>query len=150
MDDYIGTPTEAEASFQTLVSLLHHIGLTISEKKLVPPSTQVTCLGIKIDTANGSVSIPPEKMQAISDMVIDWQGKKSRTKRQLQSLLGHLLYICKCVKPARFFLNRMLELLRNTHNAAHIKLTPAFYRDLRWFKNFLPHFNGVALSVKLI
>ena len=73
VDDYIGfdTPTEAEASFQTLESLLHHLGLTISEKKLVPPSTQVTCLGVKNDTANGSVSIPPEKMQAISDMVID-------------------------------------------------------------------------------
>ena len=60
VDDYIGfgTPTEAEASFQTLVSLLHRLGLTISEKKLVPPSTQVTCLDVKIDTANGSVSIP--------------------------------------------------------------------------------------------
>ena len=147
VDNYIGfgTPTEAEASFQTLVSLLHRLGLTISEKNLVPPSTQVTCFGVKIDTANGFVSIPPEKMQAISDMVIDWQGKKFCTKRQLQSLLGHLLYIHKCVKPAKFFLNRMLELLRNAHNAACIKLIPAFYRDLRWFKNFLPHFNGVAL-----
>ena len=132
VDDYIGfgTPIEAEASFQTLVDLLQRLGLTISEKKLVPPSTQVTCLGVKIDTENGSVSIPPEKIQAISSMVTEWQSKKSCTKRQLQSLLGHLLYIHKCVKPARFFLNRMLELLRNAHNATHIRLTPAFHRDL--------------------
>ena len=53
--DYIGfgTPAEAEASFQTLVCLLYHLCLTISDKTylLVPPSTQVTCLGVKIDSA---------------------------------------------------------------------------------------------------
>ena len=112
---------------------------------MVPRNNQVTCLGVKIDTENGSVSIPSEKIQAISSMVTECQSKKSCTKRQLQSLLGHLLYIHKCVKPARFFLNRMLELLRNAHNATHIRLTPAFYRDLRWFKNFLPNFIGVPL-----
>ena len=66
-------------------------------------------------------------------------------KKQLQSLLGHLLYVHKCVKPARFFLNRMLKLLKNSHNAPYIKLTATFHRDLRRFKNFPSHFNGVSL-----
>ena len=39
------------------------------------------------------------------------------TKSELQSLLGLLLYITKCVKPARFFLNRMLQLLRDNAEA---------------------------------
>ena len=78
-------------------------------------------------------------------MLQTWKSKKSCTKRQLQSLLGRLLYIHKCVKPTRYFLNRMLEVLRNAHNATHISLNPSFHRDLRWVLNFLPDFNGVAL-----
>ena len=34
-------------------------GLTISDKELILPSTQITCLGVKIYFAEGSVSIPP-------------------------------------------------------------------------------------------
>ena len=48
-------------------------------------------------------------------MVKTWANRKySCTRRQLQSLLGHLIYIHKCVKPSRFFVNRMLDLLRQT------------------------------------
>ena len=63
-------------------------------------------------------------------------------KRQVQSLLGHLLYIHKCVKPARYFLNRMLEVLKNAHNVSRIGLNPSFCRDISWFLKFLPDFNG--------
>ena len=111
IDDYdgFGVPSKARASFDFLYELLGRLGLTISSKKLVPPSTKVTCLGIEIDTLAGSVSIPEEKLQKISEMVHEWTGKKQCTKRQLQSLLGNLLYIHKCVKPARIFLNRMFK-----------------------------------------
>ena len=146
IDDYVGfgVPSEARASYDFLYQLLGRLGLTISSKKLVPPSTKVTCLGIEIDTVTGSVSIPEEKLQKISEMVHEWTGKKQCTKRQLQSL-GNLLYIYKCVKPARIFLNRMLQVLRNAHGHTRITLDHNFYRDLRWFQTFLPKFNGVSL-----
>ena len=147
IDDYVGfgVPSDAKASFDCLYGLLQELGLTISSKKLIPPSTVVTCLGIEVNTEKGTLSIPTDKMVQISNMLQTWKSKKSCTKRQLQSLLGHLLYIHKCVKPTRYFLNRMLEVLRSAHNATHINLNPDFHRDLRWFLNFLPDFNGVAL-----
>ena len=120
------------------------LGLTISDKKLVLPSTQVVCLGILINTENGTVSIPQDKLRQICDAVHHWLGKTSCTKRQLQSILGMLLYVHKCVKPARAFLNRMLALLRS-HAAQKITLTPEFKRDLKWFDKFLPLYNWVSL-----
>ena len=147
IDDYVGMGVTdvAHASFNALFQLMGDLGLTISESKLVPPSTQVVCLGILINTENGTVSIPPEKLRQISDTVRQWLGKTSCTKRQLQSILGMLLYVHKCVKPARAFLNRMLALLRSGHAAQKITLTPEFKRDLRWFDKFLPLYNGVSL-----
>ena len=64
VDDFVGfgTPSEAKLAFDQLYEIVQDLGLTISQKKLVSPSTKVTCLGIVIDTKEGTVSIPSEKM----------------------------------------------------------------------------------------
>ena len=145
IDDYVGVgvPSVAHASYHFLLDLMERLGLSVSQKKLVSPSTRVTCLGVLIDTDAGTISIPPEKLTQISETVHQWLEKRSCTRRQLQSLLGLLLYIHKCVKPARIFLNRMLELLRAAHGSNFISLTSEFRRDLQWFAKFLPSYNGV-------
>ena len=74
-----------------------------------------------------------------------WSTKDIATKRQLQSILGLLLYAPKCVKPARVFLNRMLELLGSGHRRLEKLLNPDFKRDLRCFAKFLPIYNEVSL-----
>ena len=48
------------------------------------------------------ISLSPEKLQYIY----------VTSSHPLQSLFGNLLYIHKCVKPARIFLNHMLDFLR--------------------------------------
>ena len=126
------------------MSLLTELGLDISISKLVPPTTVAICLGIEIDTVNQTLRIPDDKLQEIRQMVHNYSKKTQVTKKQLQSLLGSLLYITKCVKPARYFLNRMLHLLRASHNTAHIVLNQQFHRDLNWFNIFLKQYNGVT------
>ena len=144
IDDFVGysTPDVTRRSFECF---LECVGLTISEKKLVSPSTKAVCLGILIDTENGAVSIPDEKLRQINDTIKEWQGRSRCSKRQLQSFLGQLLYIHKCVRPARTFLSRMLELLRQNYDASTIVLTQAFKCDLRWFTRFLQQYNGVSM-----
>ena len=106
---YTGLPSEIHKCYKFLTELLEKLGLDISVKKLVPPSTSVTCLGIQIDTVNRTISIPPEKLKEIVVLCKDWASKTYCSKKDLQSLIGSLLYITKCV--ARSFLNRMLHLL---------------------------------------
>ena len=106
------------------------LGLTVSEKKFVEPTTRAVCLGILNDTVQCTVPIPPEKLEVIKEMVKDCRGRKLCTKRQLQSLFGMLLYVHKCVKPARYFLNRMLAMLRNVSNPARVQLNDDFQKDL--------------------
>ena len=137
---YVGTPSTIWDSYRDLLQLLQEV----SQSKLVPPSTQVICLGILVDSVNKTLSIPEDKLKDIIDMVHKWQDKKTCTKTQFQSLLGSLLYITKCVHPARYFLNRMLVILRNNANNRHFSLSPSFFKDLNWFHQFLKHFNGVT------
>ena len=146
VDDFvgIGTPSIARRSYVALIELLQKLGLEVSAKKLVPPSTKAVCLGIEIDSENCTVAIPPDKLRQICDMVNEWRQLHFCSKRQLQSLLGNLLYVQKCVKPARIFLNRMLELLRQNYDKNSITLTHGFRRDLRWFQKFLTTYNGIS------
>ena len=69
------------------------------------------------------------------------------TKRQLQSLLGSLLYVSKCVRYSRFFLNRLLETLRNV-SKTYITLNADFQKDIAWFNRFLDVFNGTCFFKK--
>ena len=109
---YVGLPSKIDAAFDFLMSLLADLGLEVSSKKLVAPATSVVCLGILVDSQSRTVSIPPEKLGQIVSLCSLWAEKTYCSKKDLQSLLGHLLYIAKCVKPARVFLNRMLQVLR--------------------------------------
>ena len=100
---YVGLPSKIYDSYTFLLSLLQDLGLEISKSKLVEPSTQVVCLGILVDTVNRTISVLPDKLQDIRHICKSWVYRKTCTKNQFQSLLGSLLYITKCIKPARFF-----------------------------------------------
>ena len=136
-------------SFAFLLDLLSELELDISMDKLVNPSTSVVCLGILIDSKNQTIAIPPEKIQEIVHMCAIWSSKISCTKTQFQSLLGSLLYITKYVRPAQYFLNRMLLLLRDSHNSGNIILNQQFHYDLNWFNTFLKSYNGVTFYYQL-
>ena len=124
------------------------LGLTISIHKNVLPTTEAICLGININTITGIMSVPDQKLEEIKIMVKNWTHKTTCTKNQLQSLLGSLLYISKCVKNARFFLNRLLETLRGSKKEKIITLDKNFHRDIQWFKKFVEKFNGKTYFVK--
>ena len=64
IDDIIGHSigSQATKSFETLRKLLSRLGFDISAKKIVGPSTKVTCLGVEINTIDFTVSITAEKV----------------------------------------------------------------------------------------
>ena len=147
IDDLIGLglPSTVYDSFNSLCELLQKLGLTISNKKVVSPSTLVTYLGVQIATVQGTISVPPAKLKKKLQMCLHWESRTQVRKRDLQSLLGSLMHVTKCVKNSRPFLNRMLQNLRDAKDAEQVILNAEFYKDLAWFQRFLPHFNGVCL-----
>ena len=116
IDDIIGVQSavDAQRAFDTLKALVDNLGLPINPKKLVSPAKQIICMGILVDVKNNILKIPDKKLAEIRSLSAKWAQKTTATNRQLQSLLGKLLYIHRCVRPSRLFVNRMLALLRNS------------------------------------
>ena len=110
-DDFllINNLAKCQESFTILKKLLRDLGFTLAEKKLISPTKTTTCLGIEVDTEKFQLRIPSEKFEQIKNMCLSWVTVRTCTKRQLQSLLGSLLCITKCVRYSRFFSKQNAE-----------------------------------------
>ena len=104
----------------------------------------MVCLGIEINAQTGVLKIPESKLQEIHKVCIQFHHRSVASRNQLQKLLGKLLYISRCVKPARAFTNRILTTLREAPTEGHIKLSSEFQKDILWFNMFLKEFNGTV------
>ena len=138
----------AQQAFRTLFNLFQELGLPMNEDKRTPPTDKLTCLGITIDLQNNTLSIEPVKLEALSGECVKVYSKKFVSKRALQSLLGKLFYLHKCVKPARAFVNIILTIFRKHHDQSKILIFEEFRQDIHWFITFLPHFTRVTHSRK--
>ena len=144
IDDLIGCdkPEVAREAFKFLKDLIIRLGLVISQSKLYEPQKCIPCLGINVDINTGIISIPDDKLKQVITLCHEWSTKAKTHKKALQSLVGSLLYIHKCVRPARLFVNRVLATLREIPKDGTIALSPEFKKDMAWFNAFLPTFNG--------
>ena len=129
----------------TLYSLFEFLGLLINPKKVCPPSRSLTCMWIDINVDTGTVTIPQDKCLQILDMCRILVQKKFISKKSLQSLLGKLIYVHRCVPPARIFVNRLLNTLCSGCN----KITQDMVKDITWFIQFLQHINGTVMFPQL-
>ena len=100
-------------------------------------------MGVTVDVDAGYMSIPQSKCLEILDLYRHYRSCSHISKRQLQSLLGKLLYLHRCVTPARIFVNRLLNRLCQV--VTRVKVDDDMKKDLSWFVEFLLHFNGKVL-----
>ena len=90
---------------------------------------------------------PIKKLEKIKQLCLQWTNKTHCTKKQLQSFLGALWYVSKCIKVSWIFLSHMLYTLWENYNN-HIHVTPEFKKDINWFLTFLPQFSGITFVDK--
>ena len=142
IDDLFACAEESEADyvFCRMYELIEQLGLPINPDKVVSPTTIMTCMGIRIDAENKTLSLTKEKLHELQLLCDNFVNKCRVPRRTLQSLLGKLLYMAKILAPARAFLNRMLWYLR-TQKGPFINLGEQFRRDLYWFRKLLANYH---------
>ncbi|KAI8481562.1 hypothetical protein Bbelb_406620 [Branchiostoma belcheri] len=150
LDDFGGaeTPSLADAAFADLQNTLGSLGLEEAPEKAVRPTTCMTFLGIDFDTVSMTRRVPQFRLEEIRLLVSAWLNKKKATRRELQSLIGKLVFVSSCVPPGRLFISRMLEALRSLRRNHHrLRLTRDFRLDLKWWQRFMDSYNGVSMMV---
>lgn len=153
LDDYIffGSPDTLECAdaLERALQLCGQLGVPISKSKVEGPATVLTFLGISLDTETMELRLPEEKLRRLKTLTQQWKTKRSCTKRDLLSLIGHLQHACRVVRPGRTFLRRIITLStypKELHH--HVRLNAAFRSDLQWWATFLEEWNGVSMMIQ--
>ena len=131
LDDFIvlgppGSPVCSQ-SLLTLKQLCSELNIPLAEDKQDGPTPVITFLGIVIDTVRGELRLPEDKLRRLTEEVQQRLGRKSCTRRELESLIGVLHHACKVIRPGRPFLRRAITLLstfKRRHH--HIRLNKDF------------------------
>ena len=128
-----------------LMDLFAHLGVPLAPGKICGPSRVLTFLGIEIDTVQHIARLPADKFAALLDLLFSWHDRHSCTKRDLLSLIGHLSFAAKVVKPGRLFLRRLIDVSTSVAQLHHrIHLSVDARQDIDWWRTFLPTWNGVS------
>ena len=125
-------------------SLLYELGLPEAQDKSQQPATSIKWLGITIDSESGTLSILQEKLTDTLDLMKTFSARQSMS---LQSVIGKIMHITKCIRPALVFMAHLLDELRG-HPQLFININSAMRSDLRWFIEFVSTWKGVALFPK--
>ena len=67
-----------------------------------------------VDTKNATLCISKEKQEEILQKCNMLSNRSTVTKRELQSVIGSIMFVHKCVKSSHFFTNRLLNVLRES------------------------------------
>ena len=131
LDDFIvlGPPGSSlcQSYLDKSLETCDEVGFPVADGKMEGPATVIPFLGIEVDTDKLEL-----RLTNLIDLVSKWRKRKSCTKRELQSLAGHLANACKVVRPGRRFLRGVFGLMR---------------ADLEWWHVYLVEWNGVSMRV---
>lgn len=105
----------------------------INDKKFTAWDSQNKALGLVWNTAEGTVSIPDEKLEKANLQVMSLLTSTRATKSDLNKLLGILRHIATCFPPARAFYQRLHVAAIYTPPFGSKALDPDAIEDLRWF-----------------
>ena len=136
VDDFAcisATYEESKYLFDEFNKLCKHLGLELAEEKSVPPTQNLEWLGFDVNSESKAVFVPPKKLSEIICECQKWVGKDAASRKEIQSIAGRLNHISQVIKPARKFMARIFEQLRNTPDTGSFKLSNDFKLDIRWF-----------------
>ena len=149
LDDFLifGPPgTTIAATTRSLVErIFDRIHVPLAHHKTEGPTTSLTFLGILIDTGRFQLSLPSDKLARLQDLLRLWRSKKCCTRKELESLVGHLSHAATVVRPGRMFLRNLFSLLSKVSKPNHfIRLSLDTRADLAWWQCLLTYWNGVS------
>jgi hypothetical protein len=155
VDDFLfviepGAEEAAHAMLKGAHALCEELGLPLAPEKSEGPVTDLTFLGIKLDTVAMTASLPAARLAELKRLIVGWKMKEKASVKELQSLAGMLNFACFVVRPGRFFLRRIIDHITHISSLglgvhAQCDLTGPVFADIEWWHQFLPEWNGISL-----
>ena len=149
LEDYftVGPPVSDQCSraLATIKATCTRLRVPLAPEKCVGPTTCIIFLGIELVSIELCARLPSDKLTELRGLITTWFGKRSCTRRELESLVGKLQHASAVVRPERMFLRRIFAALRRLRLHHHYyRLSRECKLDIAWWNELLTHWNGVS------
>lgn len=147
LDDFFfvspGGSDQCQFLLDTFKFFMLKFGVPLSAEKTEGPTTILSFLGIEIDSVRLVFRLPEDKLKKLIDVVDGFCAVRKVTLRQMQSLLGLLVFACRIMPMGRVFSRRLSLATRGIARPEHrIRLTRPLKLDLGIWRSFLHTYNG--------
>jgi hypothetical protein len=156
MDDYLLFHAQREyclASLAVAVALLGDLGFSINMKptKTVLPSQVQTFLGVVVNSARMTLSLPADKMATLLSLVTAVAARHTVRRKVMQQLVGRMQWASRVVYGGRVFMRSCSDLLSTVlHPGHHVTISALVRSDLQWWLEHAVACNGaLQLAPKL-
>lgn len=130
------------AALKELIKLARRLGFAINYNKVVEPTTRVTFLGVNIDSVQMTVGLTGDKVVALEDKLARAKGKRSLSKKDLQSLAGSLNWALQVIEQGKYFVGRLYQSIKRlTKPWQHTRVDDTLRADLNWWIDHLDYLN---------
>uniref|UniRef100_A0A1X7U2N6 Reverse transcriptase domain-containing protein n=1 Tax=Amphimedon queenslandica TaxID=400682 RepID=A0A1X7U2N6_AMPQE len=142
LDDFFfwspATSRDCHTALEIAVPLCNKLGFPVAPHKVVGPATSLIFLGTEIDSLRQEIRLPEDKLSFLKQALRQWGDKRAATKREVQSLIGHLNHAAKVVRPGRPFLRGLIDTMKIQRRQHHrVRLSVACRGDIVWWQRLL-------------
>ena len=147
IDDFLGAEERSKVweVFNHLTHLLDELGVETAPGKVVPPTTRLEFLGITYDSQTMTMEIPKEKIKETPQELHTWTYRTMTTGKEMESLVGKLQFMGKCVKPGRIFISRLINWMKTLDRQRKYTIPLKARKDMAWWARYLEEYNGVSI-----
>ena len=134
LDDFlaIDSPTaDADRTMAVFKYVFERLGIPLSINKTVGPVTEIEYLGVILDSIKMEACLPKDKVDRISNLLSSFMNRRSCTKQELLSLLGHLNFASRVIYPGRAFVSYLISLSTTVRSLFHVKITSECRLDIK-------------------
>ena len=148
LDDFLIINKSREScqrDLDTFLSICAYLGVPIAKDKTFQPSQVLDFLGYEINTCLEIIKLPLDKINKCINLLQSFIERKKCKLRELQSLLGLLMFTTRVVMPGRAFLKRLYAKTANKKPHYFIHFNAQDKADFTVWIHFLTNYNGISL-----
>jgi hypothetical protein len=149
LDDFLALDRPNFEPMRTMAIMTHifnSLRIPLAAHKTRGPTRELEFLGIILDSARMEARLPDNKKSRIMILIDTFLGKRTCIKRELLSLIGHLVFASRVILPGRTFISRLIESSKRVKSLHYrVTLTSDCKEDLHMWSYLLSQWNGVSL-----
>jgi len=103
---------------------------------------------MQVDTETMEITMPAARMERLTTLLPEWEGKTSATKNEFQKLIGTMSWTCFGVRHGRTFLRRLIDVIKGVpFKQSMITLTHDILEEIRWWIRYKDFYSGISVIV---